>query len=291
MTSVSTQQSKIMRWLSPLLLVSLGLHGLGLLVPIPRKAEVLNEPEELALESIPVSILPAEPLPDALVVEPVPPSVPIQPELVPPEIYPITVPAVPLPAPELEDPLVQSQPSPTLDPEEVTQPSELEPTETIESNKPDKTSSLTPQELRPVGTQSEYLASYQEFQDLITDLGNKVVADPINREVYELDYLQSSCFPDVEKVNGSVGVIFDSTSRLYAAKIISSTRIDVVDAALEEWFNALKEGEDRTTQIEAVFNPTLYEWTDEYGQQPVATEENGYKAYTFKIDINLSDNC
>ncbi|MEM8503424.1 MAG: hypothetical protein AAF716_09755 [Cyanobacteria bacterium P01_D01_bin.1] len=292
MISISTKQpTKIMRWLSPLLLVSLGLHGLGLLIPVPRKAEVLNEPEELSLESIPVSMLPAEPLPEMPVVElPPPPEPDPTPEISLPA--PPAVSASP-PPPAVEAPPIQPEPEPTPSPEPTSEPASepVTSTEALESNKPIKPDSLEPQELRSEGTQSENLASFMAFQTIVAGVDEEMIADPIRRENYELDYLQGLCFPDVERVTGSVGVIFDGASQLYAAKAITSTRIDAVDAAVEKWFDSLKQGENSTAEIETTFDQSLHEWTTENGQQSIDTENSGYKAYTFEIDVNLLDNC
>ena len=83
MTTAKPKWPKILHWLSPLLFVSLGLHGLGLLLPVPEKPEEIERPEFIEPESIQVSTLPITPEPTP---EPEPPSPEIE------EAPPVTAP-------------------------------------------------------------------------------------------------------------------------------------------------------------------------------------------------------
>lgn len=59
MLPAQPQWQKLIHWVSPLLALSLGLHGLALLIPIPKEPEVREEPPEPELlEPIRVSALP-----------------------------------------------------------------------------------------------------------------------------------------------------------------------------------------------------------------------------------------
>ncbi|MEL6489780.1 MAG: hypothetical protein AAFQ95_07435 [Cyanobacteria bacterium J06621_3] len=104
----------IWRWLSPLLLVSLGLHGVSLLIPINEKREAI-EREEIEEEAISIQV--ADLPPGALKPEPLPTEAPLPPPVEqPPPPAPIEQPPVeqlPLPAPA--QPVFTQEP-PLLDP-------------------------------------------------------------------------------------------------------------------------------------------------------------------------------
>ena len=50
--------STLLRWVSPVLLISIALHGLAVLVPVPEQEDIAEEPETEELEPIQVSTLP-----------------------------------------------------------------------------------------------------------------------------------------------------------------------------------------------------------------------------------------
>lgn len=112
MRSDKSRWSKLLHWLSPLLLLSLGLHGLGMLVPIPEEKEVIEREEELP-DPIQVSELPV-PLPSA---EP-------EPEVTPEPPPEVVTPPPPEPEPIVQEPIVQEpiivfpQPLPNDPPEQ-----------------------------------------------------------------------------------------------------------------------------------------------------------------------------
>jgi len=118
MTSKEPKLPKYLRWLTPLLVVSLGLHGLGLLIPVPERPE--KEPIEIEeIESISVSTLPPILAPAAADDSVPPPSpVPLPPEQLPPEPPPIAAPLPPeqlspVPSPP-EEPLLPPEPDPLV---------------------------------------------------------------------------------------------------------------------------------------------------------------------------------
>ena len=66
MLPAKPQWQKLIHWVSPLLVLSLGLHGLVLLIPVPKEPELREEPPEPELlEPIRVSALPKPSLPES----------------------------------------------------------------------------------------------------------------------------------------------------------------------------------------------------------------------------------
>ncbi|MGD1864345.1 MAG: hypothetical protein ACFB0D_07305 [Phormidesmis sp.] len=110
MTSAKPKWPKLLRWLSPLLLASLGLHGLGLLLPVPETEEI-ERPEFVEPESIQVSTLPPTLKPPAP--EPAPP--PLPPAVVPPPVVEPVQEAFPF----QEDALLEEEIPPEVPPEEI----------------------------------------------------------------------------------------------------------------------------------------------------------------------------
>lgn len=104
-----------MYWLSPLLLVSIGLHGLALVIPIADKQDVVEEPEPELPEPIRVSDLPKvapEPAPD--------PPILSEPTDTPPAPPPPVAIAPPPPVgqpPSAPDPTPPPNPKPKSDPD------------------------------------------------------------------------------------------------------------------------------------------------------------------------------
>lgn len=133
-------RKKIIHWLSPLLILSLGIHGLALLIPIPEKADPKEEPKPELLEPIQVSTLP--PLPEAATEPSIAEPPPKSPEPVVPE--PVQT-AQPVPAISQRAP--QNMPSPQPSPD----PTAPAPTETS-TPKPSKPSPATPLPYNPAGT-------------------------------------------------------------------------------------------------------------------------------------------
>lgn len=129
--TLRTPLRKALAFLSPLLIVSAGLHGLAMLLPVPEREEIVEEDPELP-ESIQVSELPEIELPEP---EPEPVFVPV-PE---PEAPPI----VQQPAPAVQQPVVV-QPQPVVQPPQPVEsqpatpdPIEPDPIEPDQNGKPD----------------------------------------------------------------------------------------------------------------------------------------------------------
>lgn len=278
-----------MRWLSPLLLVSLGLHGLGLLMPVPREAEVPEDVEDLTLESIQVSILPAEPLSDIALDIPAGPASPpavVQPPVIEPAILePALEPPV-QPEPLLE-PSPVSQPEPQLEPQQSTAPTSSEP---LGSDKLTKPSSSTPQNFDPANADASNPSIYTAFAKTIQEVDDTLVVGNI-REAYELDYLGDLCFRDKESVTGVVGVILNNTPQVQVGETIAGTGFAATNAAIDGWFASLKDGgEGDTAEVESAFGESLYDWIYNQKNRVWFVENNNYEAYYLKVNINLVNN-
>ncbi|MBE9063519.1 hypothetical protein [cf. Phormidesmis sp. LEGE 11477] len=293
MTSVSPQRPKIMRWLSPLLLLSLGLHALGLFVPVPRKAEVPQEVEELTLDSIQVSVLPAESVPD----------LPDESDLLleaPTAELPV---AEPLPASEVDPQLqVQTVPDLTSEPQQISTdtPDPVSPdnsafSDPIVSNKPNKPVSSTPQVFSDPANigRSEKLAAYTNFSTSVEGFEN-LVSDNWTRErydAYELDYLEDLCFTDKERVTGVVGMILNNIPQLQTGELVTGTGFAATDEAIKAWFAHLAGGgEGNTDKVESTWGETIYDWFYAQKQQVWFQENQDYEAFLFRVDLNLVNN-
>ena len=275
-----------MRWLTPLLLVSLGLHGIGLFAPVPRKAEVKEEVEELALESIQLSVLPAEPVPEVSVDTPLPEVIP---EVTPAPIAaavpqaPVEIPhSDPVPVSSLEPPPIENNQAP---PTVVEKPIDLE------SAKPPKLDSSGPQQFNPEGTQ----ASYDAFFAIAARIDSSLVPEFVVKDTYELDYLGNECFEDTASVKSVVGVIVEDvagTPQIQDGDIIQRTGYGKTDAALQEWLDDLKnggEGEGPNLKMESTFGESVYNWVFEQKNQ-VWFVNKKYESYYFGLIINLIEN-
>lgn len=297
MTLASTKRPKIMRWLSPLLLVSLGLHGLGLFVPMPREAEVLEEVEELTLDSIQVSVLPAESLPsvpaETVLVEelPEPPPTVAPPTAAPPPV------AEPLPAdPAEEPPLVSPQIEPDSAPADnqdlIVNSNEQTEQTALESDKPPKADLSTPQQYDPEGTQG----SYDRFFAMTTQIDESLVPEFVRRDTYELDYLGNECFEETESVKSIVGVVIEDMSgrpQIVEGDIIQRTGYGKTDAAVQAWLDNLKEGgegEGPSLKMESAFGESVYSWIFEQKNR-VWFIDKAYESYYFGLVVNLVNNA
>lgn len=284
-----------MRWLSPLLLTSLGLHGLGLFVPIPRKAEVPEEVEELTLDSIQVSVLPSEPASDL----PAEPDLPIKTES--PPIEPSV--AKPPPVPEVNPPVqVQSTPTPIPNPQQTptaaldsVSPDDafLEP---LSSNKPNKPKSSTPQVFSdPANIEDkENLASIGSFYAGVSVLASNLIPENWSTErhdAYELDYLDDLCFVGKEKVTGVVGIVLDNVPQLQVGELVTGTGFAATDDAIKAWFTHLEGGgEGDTNQVTSTFGESIYDWLYNQKNQMWFRENENYEAFLLRIDLNLINN-
>ena len=142
MTPAKPNWQKILQWFSPLLLVSLGLHGIAMVIPVPDKEEIVEEPDVELPEPISVTELPPgiepepEPEPEPVFVPAPPPPAVIAPP--PPEPPPEPPPVVQPPA------VVELPPEPELPPELEPEPETIPEPETNFEPEPEVNSSSKP---------------------------------------------------------------------------------------------------------------------------------------------------
>ncbi len=296
-----------MRWLSPVLLVSLGLHAMALWLPIPSEPEPPEVPESELLEPIRVSTLPVGSLPSKAQLEPDPAPLPASPK--PPALPPVLAPtpeAVPFseapppqPAPAVEapppvenPPLAEDLPPEDLPPEDLP-PEDLPPEGELPPEKdppPEKNppSEQSPEEYSAEGTSSRDLASLGEFSEAIVDFapdGPKFLVG----KIYALEYTGDRCYQDETALSGAVGVLIDKVGDLQESRVITSTGYTSMNEALGRWFVETK-GESPSEPSE--LQPTeggLYGWLldNHSGDWFVDVD---YEAYYFQVEIELTNN-
>lgn len=285
-----------MRWLSPLLLLSLGLHGLGLFVPVPKKAEVPEEVEELTLDSIQVSILPAEPAPDIPAQTPPSEETPPFEELQvpfealseerPPQILVEEPPAEPvseeaLPSAATESPLAAEDPKADSD-----GPLSIDP------DKQPKSDASIPQEYSSERTQ----LSADSFFATSARVDETLIPEFVRGDTYELDYLGNECFEETEPIKSVVGVVIEEQGnrpQIIEGDIMQRTGYGKTDAAVQAWLDDLKsggEGEGPALNTENTFGESVYSWIFEQKNR-VWFRDKQYESYYFGIVVNLVNNA
>lgn len=115
MTPAKPNWQKVIYWFSPVLGLSIALHGLALLIPVPPEKEPIEETRVELPEPIQVSELPKRPKPTA-------------PEPTEPIVVPPPAPVVEPPLPAAPDPVPESIPEPVIELDTIEQPlPELQP--------------------------------------------------------------------------------------------------------------------------------------------------------------------
>ena len=224
-TGLNSSASKSWRWrflywLSPVLLISIGLHGIILLVPLPDRDNVI-EPEEVPLpEPIAVTTLPptADEEPEAIappaafIPEPAP-QVEAPPPAPPPviEVPPVIVPLEPTPEPT-PDPAPEPTPSPTPDPTPEPTP---DPTPQFAQPRAYNSTGTTPEFVRNQG--GLFAAKYGRSEDIsyLLDLGYEA-----NGECFDKD------------IEAQVAVVLDKNENIVHSELIKKTGYDLIDAWL-----------------------------------------------------------
>jgi len=280
-----------MRWLSPLLLLSLGLHGLGLFAPVPRRAEVPEEVEELTLDSIQVSILPAEPLTD-VPVQTAPPE-----EFQPQELTEVSpqIPVEALPEPIAEEPpLLPAEPELPLVSSQEMEPDASTPAAFDAASgpgKPPKSDPFTPQQYDSDSAQG----SYDRFFAMTTQVDDSLIPEFVRGDTYALDYLGNECFEDTETVESIVGVVVedvDGRPQIIEGDIIQRTGYAKTDAAVQAWLDNLKtggEGEGSNLKVESSYGESVYNWIFEEKDKVWFTDKS-YESYYFGLVTTLVNN-
>mgnify|MGYP001791686337 CR=1 FL=1 len=284
-------RAKLMRWLSPVLLVSLALHGVSLLVPIPQTPEVIEEPEPEVLEPIQISTLPVDL--DDLEPEPLSASPP-------PEPAPVTPPPEPLPAqPPIElppEPELLLEPEPPAESEapieQETPPEQDTPAEEetpVEQDPPAEQDPPPAGDYDPDVAGNRDLSGYQAFVELTSRYDSELVATPLNNDTLSLQYTGSRCYQDLDTLSGAIGVVMENTQALLAGQITGKTGSKTMDASIDRWFQEQignTPGEPSELQIAGdslygwLFNATDGDWFD----------GKTYEAYWFPIEIELVNN-
>ena len=280
---------KFLRWLSPLLLVSLGLHGLGLLVPVPEKPEDIARPEYIEPESIQVSTLPpiAEPAPEP---EPPPP---------PPEPPP---PPVEEPLPPVVEPLQETFPFEEDDFPEDTPPEDDLP----EDDSPDEDDSNFEEpnndEGDDDGNSDEGPVTQNDYQGLTDDnqsIGNSLLfsskypGKSVSTNIpLSLTYTaEKECF---EPLPGAVqmGAAINTTGATEEIALFSSSGYPKLD----EWIKGVLNSDNLPSEVFAAFeisSGSLSDWINETrsnGDDPIVPTGEVAKAYALEVIVTIDGN-
>ncbi|MGB7249926.1 MAG: hypothetical protein WBC73_13390 [Phormidesmis sp.] len=293
-------------WLRPLLLVSVGLHGLVMLLPMPEKdrAEVpdIEPPVPIQVSELPPRQAPA-PISEAandpvlaLTTPQPPPAQPparlpiAQPPVVqPPVAQPPVVqppPATTTPAP-MPDPVTESQATPVEDPAPVTNPSE---------SGPDNTSDPTPS--GPVAlTRNSAGLSQKEATDALTEfIENVLPAFPelsvpkFLSGVFLMIYSGEECVPgqsslDGTTLEGSIAIVVDAQGNVLASRLLEKTGYTEINDWVANIFNPETTGQDRDFIISDLFG-----WIAEQ-RETVVEADASTAAYQFKFGVQVLETC
>ena len=306
MLPAKPQWQKLIHWVSPLLVLSLGLHGLVLLIPIPKEPEVREEPPEPELlEPMRVSALPKPSLPESTGAESTGAG---SAAIAPPEL-PQSPPAAALPEPERSpEPVPRSPssvpaPAPTLS---VAPPAgalgEADGVENVENadsttGKPTKPD-LVPQSYSDVGTTSGEAVTV--LSDLLsfnpTAAGDpaplKFIKHPLPLAFPAADY----CFKDYSEPPANMVVIVEN----------AQTGPEVVDggitqktgyATIDKWVDKSVFPTDQVdpnantdVEIPEVAAVNILEWMAGNLNGPLFEADEVTVAYTFGVKVTLVGN-
>ncbi len=293
---------KLTHWLSPLLVLSLGLHGLMLLVPVPKKAEIMEEPPETELlEPIQVSTLPKLSLSEATS-EPtaIAPSggAPSEPqrllESVPPAPLPAS--AAPRPSPQAATPAPSSAPRPPSD--QTADPGAADPGNPADgtpSDRPQKTDPI-PQAYNEEGTSpGEASAEISNILDLYQTDETPVSLKFVKHDLPLAFPSDDFCFKDYLEPPASVVVIVENTqSGLEAVDGNLTQRTGY--AAIDKWINksvfptSQVDPNANEVKIPDVADVDILEWIINNIDGPVLESGEQLKAYTFGVKVTLVEN-
>ncbi|MEL6813293.1 MAG: hypothetical protein AAFP03_00605 [Cyanobacteria bacterium J06598_3] len=277
-------------WLSPLLLVSLGLHGVGLLIPMPDLTpEALEDPEVELPDPIQVTELPLklepepEPEPEPVFIPPPPPVV-IPPPVTPPPVVEAAPPPVVEPLPPEPDPLPELEPAP-----------ELEPVPDSNGQKPLKTPS-TPQ---------NYVAGRaRDATNASLLFGSKYGnGDPVGTPL-AITFLadEGICYDKGPTIDIPVLVAVDNQGYLvvegkdengedkYAITIVQTSGYADIDAWLRESL-AYELPEETFDELPDLDNGDIAAWINEVhgrpNQQPLVPAGDDNAPYAFTVRVNI----
>lgn len=269
---------KFTHWLSPLLAVSLGLHGLVMLIPLPDRDEPVEVSDADLPEPIPVTELPqsAELLPkNADMPMPMPdiiaPSAPLaEPAVQPP---PAIVAPVPTPTPTPK-PTSTFTPTPTPGPAPTPTPG---PTPT-----PTPTSGPTPTPIagQPYSAQGTTSKDRQNASLAFAIRNNSLIAQNI-RTPLSLSYPAAGrCFKETTSPTAVVAFVINRFSDILDAAVIRKTGYKGID----DWlYDAVSDPDDPTGVMSAVRTSYSGETGKALGPEGDATQA----AFEFEVAIAI----
>lgn len=290
-----TTWRKFTNWLSPLLLVSLGLHGLAMLIPLPGKNEPVEEPkaelpEPIAVTQLPKTSQPFSKLPPATSI-PQPASGTVNPAPKPSS----AVVNVPQPAPEPKR--TPTQPStPT-----ITQPSTQAPTQPstqapTQPTQPSTQPTATPQPYSRTGTtNNEKLIAGGLFS---SKYGKPEEVKPL----LDLGYpANGKCFDQGTDLDAAVGISVDGQGNIAASELLQPT----IYPAVNDWILAYLDPENPKPLPDDVFsdlqqtnpaappNGQITDWVNaaRSSTTPFVPKGASQAPYAFLISITIEDNA
>ncbi|MEM6449137.1 MAG: hypothetical protein AAF703_02365 [Cyanobacteria bacterium P01_D01_bin.105] len=281
-------------WLSPILLASLGIHGLALLVPLPERNEVIEQEVVPLPDPISVTTLPPAPEPTVL-----PPEVFI-PEPPPAEV----VPAEPPPPATPIEPEIQ-QPAPAPPAQEVTQ----EPTP-AQTTTPTQEPTQAPAPATEVNrslkgtSQSEATQNLFSFIQINTlDPDNPLAYEPIRTQLELIFPSDRYCLKTVDgepatESDTSVIVLIekftDGSLDWNDGQTVQLTGYKNVDAWVDQTlFAAGEEAPNTDDAIEIPDTPDfdIVQWLSDNAQKTLFEEAETEKAFLIPVNITFSNNC
>ncbi|MGB3294542.1 MAG: hypothetical protein WBB01_16275 [Phormidesmis sp.] len=276
---------KLIHRFYPLLLVSLGLHGLALLIPLTPQPETIVEEFKPEPEPIQVSVLPKNP-----------PETTFSPAPAPNPKPPTEVSAQPTPQIAAQPPVATPAPQPALP---IPNSTATTPTDATAATATEPAENTTPQAFVPpdtdFATTAQATASFT--QDILTaytnQLANGDISPPelknIGKGSFGLNYTGDRCFPDKSSVEGSLAVVIDDSPSLLEGEITVGTGYETVNQAIDVWFSQLADPTATQDSNIEVVEQDLFEWIYEK-KQPWFAQGESYEAYMFKTTVNLVNN-
>lgn len=302
---------KLIYRLSPVLIVSLGLHALALLIPVPDK-DIAKEPDVELPEPISVTELPKSAKPTPAPPPAAEPAFVLPPEP-PPE--PVVQPLPPEPPAQME-PAPIAPPEPSIAPEPAIDPDPLSPDPTPDPA-PDPTPEPTPEPTLQTPAPISQARSMEGTSD--TDFTNKLKElielysiDPSNPVAFKS--FRSSLdltFPADDYCLKDEGDAVATTAQSFLSVLIerdeAGDSFDVVDgealtltgySVVDKWIDKTAFPSDMVdpNEVEAIKTPKpasldIFDWmTNNYGQSLL---EDGEDAILFSIgvEVTFANNC
>lgn len=305
MPSDKPSWKKLIGWLGPVLLASLGLHALLLLVPIPESEPIeeveVELPDPIQVTELPLiegPELPPEAPPAAFIPEPAP----VIEEAPPPEPevqQPIVIEAAPLP-PDEPDPL-DDLPDPEEDlPEDSPDDLENDAPDDSEDDTPDSQNSQssgtgkTPQPSNFTGTtkREEDISSFQFAADYGVPTGASSILD--------LGYLANGeCFDQGDFLDATFGISINPLGNIEYSELLRKTQYPVVNS----WLQAFVDQNDpkdlpsdvftdlQQLDLTAPADGTILDWLNYARNNPnePLTSDQDSKSYAIQISISIED--